>query len=155
MVQLLDERGTYFMDMRGYPYVHLNYPPVFPVLVWPFYRWLGPTLWVPRLLSILATAGILIAVFALARRFGHPRAMAAALAGLALCPWFVQTWAPLARVDMLAIFLSLAGLGVWPEPSGPDAWIPTRRRPGGPFRLRRPRPTRGSSNTGTCPRGRE
>ena len=36
--------------------------------------------------------------------------MAAALAGLALCPWFVQTWGPLARVDMLAIFFSIAGL---------------------------------------------
>jgi len=110
MVQLLDERGTYFMDLSGYPYVHLNYPPVFPVLVWPFHRWLGPTLWVPRLLSSLATAGILCVVYALARQLGNPRAWAAALAGIALCPWFLQTWGPLARVDMLAILFSTAGL---------------------------------------------
>src|ERR1700730_8494947 len=110
MVQLLDERGTYFMDLHGYPYVHLNYPPVFPVLVWPLYRWLGPTLWVPRLLSVLATLGIVAAVYAVARRLGNPRSLAAALAGVALCPWFLQTWAPLARVDMLAIFFSTAGL---------------------------------------------
>jgi len=110
MVQLLDERGTYFMDLHGYPYVHLNYPPVFPVLVWPLYRWLGPTLWVPRLLSVLATVGIVVAVYAIARGLGNSRAWAAALAGVALCPWFVQTWAPLARVDMLAIFFSAAGL---------------------------------------------
>src|SRR5262245_26514046 len=63
MVQFLDERGTYFMDMGRYPFVHLNYPPVFPVLVWPLHRWLGPTLWVPRLLSLLATAGLLAAVY--------------------------------------------------------------------------------------------
>ena len=110
MVQLLDERGTYFMDLSGYPYVHLNYPPVFPVLVWPLHRWLGPTLWVPRLLSSLATAGIVCVVYALARQLGNPRAWAAALAGIALCPWFLQTWGPLARVDMLAIFFSIAGL---------------------------------------------
>ncbi|HEY8148688.1 MAG TPA: glycosyltransferase family 39 protein [Vicinamibacteria bacterium] len=110
MVQLLDERGTYFMDLHGYPYVHLNYPPVFPVLVWPLYRWLGPTLWVPRLLSLLATVGFVAVVYAIARRLGNPPAWATALAGVALCPWFVQTWAPLARVDMLAIFFSAAGL---------------------------------------------
>jgi hypothetical protein len=110
MVQLLDERGTYFMDLRDYPYVHLNYPPVFPVLVWPLYRWLGPTLWVPRLLSSLSTLAIVAAVYGIARALGHARGWAAALAGLALCPWFVQTWGPLARVDMLAIALSTAGL---------------------------------------------
>jgi hypothetical protein len=110
MVQLLDERGTYFMDLRSYPYVHLNYPPVFPVLVWPFHRWLGPTLWVPRLLSSLSTLAIVAAVYGIARALGHARGWAAALAGLALCPWFVQTWGPLARVDMLAIAFSAAGL---------------------------------------------
>src|SRR5260221_13486280 len=110
MLQLLDERGTYFMDLHGYPYVHVSYPPVFRVLVWPLYRWLGPTLWVPRLVSVLATVGVLAAVYEIARRLGNSRAWAAALAGLAPCPWFVQTWAPLARVDMLAIFFSAAGL---------------------------------------------
>ena len=76
MVQLLDERGTYFMDLHGYPYVHLNYPPVFPVLVWPLYRWLGPTLWVPRLVSVLATLGVVAAVYAIARPLGNSRAWA-------------------------------------------------------------------------------
>jgi hypothetical protein len=110
MVQLLHERGTYFMDLSGYPFVHLNYPPVFPVLVWPFHAWLGPSLLAPRLLSLVATVGILVAVYALARHLTGSRSTAAALAGVALCPWFVQTWASLARVDMLAILFSLAGL---------------------------------------------
>ena len=110
MVQLLDERGTYFMDLQAYPYVHLNYPPVVPALVWPFHRWLGPTLWVPRLLSAAATVALVAAVYALARRLGNRWPAAAALAGIALCPWFVQTWGPLARVDMLSIFFSVAGL---------------------------------------------
>jgi hypothetical protein len=62
------------------------------------------------LLSVLATVATLAAVYAIARRLGNPRAWAAALAGVVLCPWFLQTWAPLARVDMLAIFFSTAGL---------------------------------------------
>ena len=36
MVQLLHARGTYFTDLKDYPYLHANYPPVFIALVWPF-----------------------------------------------------------------------------------------------------------------------
>jgi len=110
MVQLLDARGTYFLSLRDYPFVHANYPPVFIALVWPFYHWLGPSLLAPRLLSTLATIGLLIALYALVRRLGLPVMQAAALAGVAACPWFFQTWAPMGRVDMLAFLLSIAGL---------------------------------------------
>jgi len=110
IVQFLDERGNYFMNMREYPFVHLNYPPVFPLLVWPFHHWLGPTLAVPRLLSLMATGGIVAVVYGLVRRLEGNRPFALAMAGIALCPWFLQTWAPLARVDMLAVFFSLFGL---------------------------------------------
>jgi hypothetical protein len=110
MVQLLEERGNYFLDMQDYPFAHLNYPPVFPVLVWPFFHFLGPSLFVPRFLSTLATLAILVVVFGLVRTLTGSRALAAAAAGVALGPWFLQTWAPMARVDMLAIFFSLAGL---------------------------------------------
>jgi hypothetical protein len=110
MVQMLDLRGTCYPDMRGYPLVAVPYPPLFALLAWPPYRWLGPTLWVPRLLSLLATVAIAACVYGMGRRFGLPRAAAAAAGGLALAPWYVQTWAPLARVDMLALALSMAGL---------------------------------------------
>jgi hypothetical protein len=110
IVQLLEERGNYFLDMDGYPFVHLNYPPVFPVLVWPFFHAFGPSLFVPRLLSIVATLGILGMVYGLVRTLTGARPLAIAAAGVALTPWFLQTWAPTARVDMLAIFFSLAGL---------------------------------------------
>jgi len=110
MVQLLEERGNYFLDMQDYPFAHLNYPPVFPVLVWPFFHFLGPSLFVPRLLSTVATLAILAAVFGVVRTLAGSRALAAGAAGIALGPWFLQTWAPAARVDMLAIFFSVAGL---------------------------------------------
>ena len=110
MVQLLDERGNYFLSLRGYPFVHLNYPPVFPALVWPFFHFFGPSLFAPRLISILATVGVLAMIHGLIRTLTGSRPLALAAAGVALGPWFLQTWAPLARVDMLAILFSLAGL---------------------------------------------
>ena len=115
MVQLLDERGTYFVSLADYPFVQFNYPPVFPGVVWPFYHCLGPSLFVPRLISLMATAGTLAIMYRLTRRLAGSRAVAMGLTGIALCPWFVQTWAPLARVDMLAIFFSLAGLLAFSE----------------------------------------
>lgn len=110
MVQLLEERGNYFLSLREYPFVHLNYPPVFPALVWPFFHVFGPSLLVPRLLSVLATFGVLAMVYGLVRTSTGSGPLAIAAAGVALGPWFLQTWAPTARVDMLAIFFSLAGL---------------------------------------------
>ena len=85
--------------------------PVSPVLVWPFQHWLGPTLWVPRPPPSLSTLAVVAAVYGIARALGHARGWAAALAGLALCPWFPSRRGPLARVDMLlAIALSAAGI---------------------------------------------
>ena len=110
IVQLLEERGNYFVGMHDYPFAHLNYPPVFPSLVWPFFHFFGPSLLVPRLLSTLATLGILAVVYGIVRTLTGSRFLAIAGAGVALGPWFLQTWAPTARVDMLAIFFSLAGL---------------------------------------------
>jgi 4-amino-4-deoxy-L-arabinose transferase-like glycosyltransferase len=110
MVQLLDQRLNYFVTLRDYPFIHANYPPVFIALVWPFYRLFGPSLLAPRLLSILATVGLLAVMYPLLHRLGGSRRQALALTGLAACPWFVQTWAPMGRVDMLAFLLSIAGL---------------------------------------------
>ncbi len=113
MVQLLAERGTYFPDMRDYPLVHGNYPPVFIALNWPLYALFGPSLFFPRLLSVLATALLLGALFLLLDRLLGDRLTAGFLSLSLLTPWFVQTWAGLGRVDMLACLLSLLGLLFW------------------------------------------
>lgn len=113
MVQLLDVRGNYFVSLRDYPFIHANYPPVFIALVWPFYRLFGPSLLAPRLISTLATVGLLVVLYALIRRLGLTVGLSTALAGVAACPWFFQTWAPMGRVDMLAFLLSIAGLLVF------------------------------------------
>ena len=110
MVQLLAEKGSYFSTFEDYPFVHGNYPPVFPLLNLPAYLLLGPTLFVPRLLSVLATIGLVAVMAALVRRETGDGRLAGSFALLLLAPWFVQTWAALGRVDMLACLSSLAGL---------------------------------------------
>jgi len=113
MVQLLHARGTYFTALEDYPFIHGNYPPVFIVLVWPFFAFFGPSLLAPRLLSLAATAALLVVLYDLVRRASaESRSFAAAFAAMALAPWFVQTWAPMGRVDMLACLFSIAGLWV-------------------------------------------
>jgi hypothetical protein len=110
MVQLLAEKGSYFPSLEAYPFVHGNYPPVFPLLNLPAYLAFGPTLFVPRLLSLLATLGLVLVLASLVRRETGHGPLASFFALLLLAPWFVQTWAALGRVDMLACLLSLAGL---------------------------------------------
>jgi hypothetical protein len=110
MVQLLAERGSYFTSLRDYPYVHGNYPPVFPLLNLPAYLWLGPTLLVPRLLSVLATLALVVVLARLVQRETGSAWLGGSFGLLLLGPWFVQTWAPLGRVDMVACLFSLAGL---------------------------------------------
>ena len=122
MVQLLAERGTYFPDMRDYPLVHGNYPPVFIALNWLPYALFGPSLFFPRLLSVLATALLLGALFLLLLRLLGDRSTAALLSLSFLSPWFVQTWAALGRVDMLACLLSLLGLLLWDHDRDQVGW---------------------------------
>jgi hypothetical protein len=124
MVQLLAERGSYFPAFEDYPFVHGNYPPVFPLLVLPAHLLFGPSLLVPRLLSLAATAGLALVLALLARRATRSLPLAGAFALLLLAPWFVQTWAALGRVDMLACLLSLAGLHLFhgSGPTGRGRW---------------------------------
>ncbi len=112
MAQLLATRGNYFPDLTDYPYLIANYPPVFIGLVALGQRLLGPSLAFPRALGLLATLGVILALYAGLRAFSRDRTSAALLASLFALPWFVITWAGLARVDTLAILFSLAGLAI-------------------------------------------
>jgi 4-amino-4-deoxy-L-arabinose transferase-like glycosyltransferase len=118
IIQRMVLDGTFFGDLQRYPMVHSVYPPVFPLLNVPGYLLFGPTLLQPRLVSFLATLVLGPLLFATIRRRTREAWMAAAFALLFFAPWFVQTWAAMARVDMLAQMLSLAGLysfdRLWP-----------------------------------------
>ena len=110
IIQRMVLDGTFFGDLQRYPMVLSNYPPVYPLVNVPGFQLFGPSLFQPRLLSLLATLALAALLFALLRRRTGNAWMAASFALLFFAPWFVQTWAATARIDMLAQMLSMAGL---------------------------------------------
>jgi 4-amino-4-deoxy-L-arabinose transferase-like glycosyltransferase len=116
--ELLAQRGSYFGPIGEYPMVHANYPPVFIVLAAASLRLFGPSLAATRALSLLSTAALVAVVYAIVRRRGREHGLAACAALMLVAPWFVDTWAPLGRVDMLACLFSVAGLGLFASGEG-------------------------------------
>jgi len=115
LVRMIAERGTYFGPVDDYPMVHGNYPPVFLLLSVPAMKLLGPSLAATRALSLAATLAAMAVVFAAVRRATQDGPLALSAALLFIAPWFVVTWAPMGRVDMLACAFSAAGLWLWPS----------------------------------------
>jgi hypothetical protein len=110
LIQRMQLDGTFFGDVQRYPMVLSTYAPLFMLVNVPGYQLFGPTLLQPRLVSLLAALALVgLAFLLLRRRTGDPW-MAAAFAAAFFAPWFVQTWAAMARVDMLAQMLTTAGL---------------------------------------------
>jgi 4-amino-4-deoxy-L-arabinose transferase-like glycosyltransferase len=110
IIQRMVLDGTFFSDLQRYPMVHSVYAPVYPLLNVPGYLLFGPSLLQPRLISFVAALVLAALLFATIRRRTRDPWMAAAFAFLFFAPWFVQTWAATARVDMLAQMLSIGGL---------------------------------------------
>ena len=108
--QLLVQRGSYFGPIGEYPMIHGNYPPVFILLSAAALRLFGPSLAVTRALSLLSTAALMAVVYRVVRQRSRDAALALCAALLLVAPWFVVTWAPLGRVDMLACLFSACGL---------------------------------------------
>jgi len=123
MGQLLAERGNYFPDLNDYPFFVANYPPVFISLVALSQKAVGLSLLGPRLLAFVAMLGILAVLFDTLLFILGERAPALAFTALFVMPWFVTTWTALARVDAMAILLSLVGLSIALRLGpGPEAW---------------------------------
>lgn len=89
-----------------------NYPPVYPLVLAPLARALGPAFWYGRLLSVLSMIAAAIFIGLILRSLtGDP--FASSIGGLLLISFAPAAyWALLYRVDALALALSLAGLYV-------------------------------------------
>ena len=107
---MLAQRGTYFLPVTSLPLVHGSYPPVFPFLTMLLAGVLGFSLFTVRMVAVLGTLAAVGALFVLLRRLTARPLLAASLALLFLAPDFAQQWAPLGRVDTLAIFFAVLGL---------------------------------------------
>ncbi len=117
-VRLAEFRTIYRSDLATPPYVISNYPPLFPLAQAPFVWLFGPAFWYGRLISLLAAAAV--AFFVGLTLHALTRDRLAALSGALIFPAmpYVVRWSSLARVDLLGLALSWAGLFVvvrWPD----------------------------------------
>ena len=117
-VRLAEFQSIYRSDLTEPPYVVSNYPPLFPLAQAPFVWLFGPAFWYGRLISLLSVAAV--ALFVGLTLHSLTRDRLAAVAGALIFPAipYVVRWSSLARVDLLGLALSWAGLFVvvrWPE----------------------------------------
>lgn len=113
-----------YKDVDSYPMVRSPYPPLFLAAYASLLAVTGPSLLPGRALALLATLAAAGLISLGAWHLTH-RPSLAALAGLLfLSSPYVYQWAPLARVDTLALALTVAGLVVAIR-SGPAGAVPS------------------------------
>lgn len=116
--RLANFENVYGPKLGEPPYTISNYPPFYLMVQAPFVWLFGPEFWYGRLISLLSTAAtalfVALTLFTLTR--DRIAAMAAGLTFPAIP--YVLRWSSLARVDLLGLALSWAGLFVvvrWSE----------------------------------------
>ncbi|MCP4537421.1 MAG: hypothetical protein GY832_09775 [Chloroflexi bacterium] len=117
-MHLADGQNIYRRNLSEPPYTISNYPPLYVLSMAPFVELFGPNFWSGRAISV--ASALASAVFiALIVHSQTKDWLASAAAGLFLLAIpFVVYWASLARIDSLALALSLAGLYLlarWPD----------------------------------------
>jgi hypothetical protein len=102
----------YNLDLSTPPYTITNYPPFYPLVQVPFYWLFGPALWYGRIISLIGVLSVSIFIGLTLYTLTKSR-VAGVVGSLTLLMFpYVLHWAPLTRVDSLALGLSWAGLFV-------------------------------------------
>lgn len=110
--RLTHGQNIYRTDLQSPPYTIANYPPLYMLAQVPLAWLFGPAFWYGRLLSWLAMIGAALFVSLILRTLTGDR-LAALIGGLTLLALpYTRYWAPLYRIDALALCLSLAALWV-------------------------------------------
>ena len=110
-------QNIYRRDLAMPPYIVSNYPPLYVLSLVPFVGLFGPSFLAGRIISALCSLASAVFLALIVRTYSQDRLAAAVTAMLFLAFPYVVGWSPLARVDMLALALSTAGLYVlvrWP-----------------------------------------
>lgn len=111
-VRLARFENIYDRDLTSAPYAIANYPPLYVLAQTPWVRTFGPALWYGRLLSWLCVAASALLI-ALILRALTAEWLASIVGGACLLVMpYAAYWAPLFRIDALALALSLAALYV-------------------------------------------
>ncbi len=111
-VRLARGENIYRPDLSQPPYTITNYPPLYVLAQVPFVDRFGAALWYGRLISLISTGAAAI-FLALTVQTITKDGIAALAVGLTLPTIsYIFYWSALARIDALALALSLAGLWV-------------------------------------------
>lgn len=104
--------NIYRPDLTTPPYTIANYPPLYPLALALLVKLFGPSLVAGRLISILCTVLTALFLGKITGAVARDRSAAVISALIFLAFPFVLGWAKLARVDLLALALSIGGLYV-------------------------------------------
>jgi hypothetical protein len=109
--QFLSEGKPVYAPLdSGPPFIGCNYPPLYLALVALLLKTGVPIFFAGRLISLLSIAGIAFCLVVLALRLGAHWIFSMVGGLLFFSVTWVNTLTPLARVDMLAVFLSIGGI---------------------------------------------
>lgn len=111
-IHLFHGENIYRVGFPNPPYVINVYPPLYMLLQVPFLSIWGPAFWYGRIISILSALVTALLIVLVTRQFTRNWFVAISGGLIFLAVPYVVHWAPLFRVDMLALLLSWAGLFV-------------------------------------------
>ncbi|MFC1517401.1 ArnT family glycosyltransferase [Candidatus Margulisiibacteriota bacterium] len=109
-INLLLEKGTYFLDIQSYPFIHAAYPPVFIMLAAIFFKIFGPGFLIIRLLSFMFFLALAWLIYIFIKQQTKDQRLSLYFSGLLFAPIFIYHWIAVGRVDTLAILFTVAGL---------------------------------------------
>jgi hypothetical protein len=116
-VHLARGENIYRPDLSTPPYLISNYPPLYVISLVPFVALFGPSFFFGRLISIVCAWVSAACIGLIVYRVTRDRLAALVSGSIFLAFPFVVSWSSLARIDLLALALSLAGLCVLVRPS--------------------------------------
>lgn len=111
--------ATAYAPITQYPYVVFHYPPLYHAVSFVMSKATGDLLIAGRLVSLLSTLGLCLTLAWIVYRSAPVRApryaaiAGAIVAGAFPCGLQAMDWALLMRVDMLGLWLTFAGLGLF------------------------------------------
>jgi hypothetical protein len=111
-MRLAAGKNIYRANISSPPYTVSNYPPLFVLAMTPFIKLFGPTFLFGRMISTLSALAAATFLALIVHNLSRDRLAAVTSGLLFLAIPFVVYWSPLARVDMLALAFSTAGLYV-------------------------------------------
>lgn len=122
----LNKLGNYFFNINDYPYIHAIYPPIFPYIVSLFIPVFGEEFIIGRVISLFATFLVTIILYSIFFKISKDKVFSLIVSLIFFIPRHIIEFSTLNRVDMLAVFFSIAGFiwyVLWYEKKSPYRYV--------------------------------